>query len=337
VDSIPAPYARGLTFVTVVFGAEFHLLQLQARSLARFLDPEVVASIIVIDNGWTPLTRRQQSRLSESYGIHAAHLRIMRSGELIGPAPATSGWRTQQIAKLMVSKVVQTPWYVILDAKNHLIRSASDDDFLNRDGRGHGGTHPYSLHPLKSQLESTLSYLGTSPAQIAAAVRAFPPTTPPFVMNTQIVRSMIAAIERDSGGPFAIEFEAKGLLEFFLYSGWLSVRGPGFEATYDGTSIPSPTVWPKVKDVSGVDEVVAEAEAENSAFFAVHRTILARGDAPLRDRVFDFWVSRGLFVDSREARKFIRGFRRSYLPQMITKKLFERISRAFSKVSARGR
>jgi Family of unknown function (DUF6492) len=326
---------EGMTFVTVVFGAELQLLHLQARSLARFLDPAAVKAIIVIDNGWRPLTKRQRSRLLASYSALATRVSFVRSAEFLDHAPATTGWRSQQIAKLMVSADITTPWYVILDAKNHLIRPANRADFLNNDGRAHAGTHPYQKHPLTPHLETTLTYLGASPEQIDEALGAFPPTTPPFVMNSQVVRSMIADIEETSGYPFAEEFERKGLLEFFLYSAWLSRRGPGFEATYDGTSIPSPTVWPKVKDASGVDAIVAEADTVDSAFFAIHRTALARGNAPLRDRINDFWVRRGLFADRREARRFIAAFRRSYVPQMVTKKAVERISRAFSRVTGR--
>ncbi|MEP6842629.1 MAG: DUF6492 family protein, partial [Pseudolysinimonas sp.] len=110
-----------LTFVTVVFGAETRLLELQARSLALYLDPDATASIIVIDNGWRRMSRRRQAHLLVAYGLLADLVTIVRTEDLVPNLPATIGWRSQQIAKLVVARSVSTDHYVILDAKNHLI------------------------------------------------------------------------------------------------------------------------------------------------------------------------------------------------------------------------
>jgi hypothetical protein len=316
-----------LTFVTVVFGAETRLLELQARSFDRYLDPTCVASIIVIDNGWRPMSHRQVSRLRASYGRFADRLTIVRTSNLVPELPSTIGWRSQQLAKLLVARSVTTPHYVVLDAKNHLIRRSIMADFIGPDGRAHGGTHPYTHHPLLPQLTATLRYLHAQDDVIAAAVENFPPTATPFVMDTAVTRELLDGVELASHGPFAREFERAGLTEFFLYSGWIVVRGPGIDRVYDGVAIPSPTVWPGRRDANGVDDAIAEAQREGSAFFAVHRSALARGDRASRARIARFWRDRGLFSTVSSARRFIGSFRLLYLPEMASKKLAERLTR----------
>ena len=314
-----------LTFVTVVFGAETRLLELQARSLARYLDSDAVASIVVIDNGWRRPSRRRMGRLRAAYGRLADRLTIVRTIELVPELPPTIGWRSQQLAKLLVARVVTTDHYVVLDAKNHLIRPTGLADFLGPDGRAHGATHPYTKHPLKPQLIAALRYLGAGESVIDESVEEFPPTATPFVMNTALTRAMLDGIEEASGLPFAREFERQQLTEFFLYSSWIVVRGPGIDAVYDRVPIPSPTVWPKRRNPEGVVATIAEAELGDSAFFAVHRTTLARGDRSTRDLIAAFWVRRGLFRDERAAHRYIAAFRRAYFPEMVSKKLMERL------------
>ena len=313
-----------LTFVTVVFGAETRLLELQARSLARYLDSDAVASIVVIDNGWRRPSRRRMGRLRAAYGRLADRLTIVRTIELVPELPPTIGWRSQQLAKLLVARVVTTDHYVVLDAKNHLIRPTGLADFLGPDGRAHGATHPYTQHPLKPQLIAALRYLGAGESVIDESVEEFPPTATPFVMNTALTRAMLDGIEEASGLPFAREFERQQLTEFFLYSSWIVVRASGIDAIYDRVPIPSPTVWPARRDIAGVDAAIEEAERDDPAFFAVHRNALARGDEAARKRLAQFWVQRGLFRTESSARRFIGVFRAAYVPEMAAKKLMER-------------
>ncbi|PZQ87806.1 MAG: hypothetical protein DI534_13590 [Leifsonia xyli] len=317
-----------ITVVTVTFGAETALLEVQARSLARSLAPGDVAEIIVIDNGRRAMGTATAARLRARYGPLASRVRILPVAELVPDMPAAIGWRTQQVAKLVVAAEVETPHYLILDAKNHLIRPAGLPDLVGEDGRAHGSTHPYTSHPLQAQLRTTLAYLGADAEQTRDAIANFPPTATPFVMDTALTRALVDDISRRARTPFAIEFERAGLTEFFLYAGWVQLRGPGLEAVFDGTPIPSPTVWPKARTAAGLDAVIAEASLSRSAFFAVHRTALARGDAALRSALARFWVGCGLFPDERAARAAIRRFRLKYYPEMAAKRIGEKLGRS---------
>lgn len=313
-----------LTFVTVVFDAELTLLELQARSMTLHLHPSAVAEIIVLDNSVRGLSPRAAAHLRRHYGALADRVQVLRTRDVVDVRGA-KGWRSQQAAKLAVSSRIMTPHYVALDAKNHFTSPVGVRSFIGADGRAHAASHSYAGHPLRRALEHTLDYVGAAPSQQEELIGAFPPTATPFVFDTALVRALIADVEQSSGSPFGAEFERQELLEFFLYSGWLAARGPGIDAVIDGSSLPSPTVWPKAATLAGVEETIAEAEREGAFVFAVHRQVLARADRDALARVARFWTDSGLFPTETEAAALIRRFRRRYRPAIARTRLSERL------------
>lgn len=313
-----------LTFVTVVFEPEIALLRLQARSLARFLDPDCVESIIVLDNcagGMRASTRRS---LTAAFGtVLAPRVTILRTSEL-GVQGSTEGWRSQQAAKLLISMQIETQHYVILDAKNHLIAPIGCDSFVTADGHARGGTHPYTEHPLRKDLERTLRYLGADDDEVARRVANFPQTTTPYVIETALAQRIIRDVETTAGEPFPDTFERAQLLEFFLYAGWSIEREQ--RVPVDGGAIAAPIIWPGKADLQGAEAAIREAESADAAWFSVHRRVLARSDAATRSRIIDFWVVRNVMT-AREASRFVRRFRRSYVPAVARARIAERLLR----------
>ncbi|MBI5161942.1 MAG: hypothetical protein HY996_11095 [Micrococcales bacterium] len=314
-----------LTFVTVFYGAEMDLLRLQARSLARRLDPDGVRGIVVIDNGWPPVPPAARNAIRTSYGPLADRVSFLRSRDVAASAPATEGWRSQQLLKLLIARRVETPYYVVLDAKNHLIGPADLTTFVGPDGRAHLATHPYTTHPLRAQLATAVRYLGGDDDDVVAAESSSVPTATPFVMSTQLTLDMMHDVATTAGARFETIFERYGLTEFLLYGSWLDIRGPGRTTIYDGVDIPSPTVWPSRRSIAGVEATIAEAEAAGSAFFAVHRQALAKSNPEVRSRIAQFWASRGLFSGHQDAARFIRSFRRHYPAAMLATRAAERV------------
>lgn len=316
----------GLTLVSVVFDAEVDLLELQARSLQRYIAGTTATEIIVVNNGVRDFSAATERRLRQAYGPLWGVVRIIRTADLLR-ATGSGGWRSQQAAKLAVARRIQTPHYVVLDAKNHLTRAVDITSFVGPDGRAHGAFHTYQEHPLRASLENTLDYLGASAEQKNSAIISFPPTATPFVFDTSLVCAMLDDIERREGAPFDITFEREQLLEFFLYSGWVTVHGPGISSAMDGQSIPSPTVWPKAADRAGVLATIDEAERDGAFVFAVHRRVLARADSETRELIGEHWVRCGLFSTRRQARSLIRRFRRRYFPALVITRLAEKLGR----------
>ena len=320
--SADAPPA--LTLVTVVFEPELALLRLQARSLARFLDPRGVAQLVVLDNCAGGMGRRHRRAVLDSLGpTLAPRTTIVRTAEL-GVDSGTRGWRSQQAAKLLIARRIRTPHYVILDAKNHLIGPASAHDFVDAAGAARGGVHSYAAHPLRPDLERTLRFLGADDDTVARMVASFPRTVTPFVVDTALAMRMLDDVERTAGAPFGTAFERAGLLEFFLYSGWSLLRAG--RAPVNGDVIQAPILWPGRATERGAAEAIDDAVASRAAWFAVHRRVLARADGPTRQRIAAFWVDRGL-MSAPEAARFVRRFRMSYAPAVGRARIAERVSR----------
>lgn len=314
--------AAPLSFVTVVFEPELPLLRLQGSSLARFLDPACVAEILVLDNCAGGMSPRARRRAVASFGSLAPRVTVLRTARL-GVVAGSEGWRSQQAAKLLIARRIRTPHYVVLDAKNHLIRSATAADFVDDAGVARGSTHSYAAHPLRGDLERTLRHLGADDETVARLVDDFPRTVTPFVIDTALARRIVDDVEAEAREPFGEAFERAKLLEFFLYSGWAMLRGSGLPV--DGTPIAAPIVWPARATDAGAADAIREAIDSDAAWFAVHRRALARADAPTRRRIARLWSERGLMTP-REATRFMRRFRMLYAPAMGRARFAERLS-----------
>lgn len=320
---------RAISFVTVVFEAELDLLGLQARSFARFAEPSTIGQMAVIDNTRTGIRPSVRRRLLDEYGIHRHKVSFLRP-EDIALVPRASGWITQQVLKLLVYAKINTDHYVVLDAKNHLIRRVGIGDFIAADGRAHGGFHSYVGHPLRPDLERVLAYLGLEPG---AGIDRFPPTHTPFVIETHLVGRMVDEISSSSGMDFASEFVRSGALEFFLYSGWIHRTYGSWDRAFDGEPVRSANVWPGNPSAEAVRDVINEASRLDTAFFATHRTALAKAGPLASARLAQFWHARGLFDDQSSGVKFLGTFKLRYLTAMSMRKLRATTSRRTTPVS----
>ncbi|WP_374311526.1 DUF6492 family protein [Microbacterium sp.] len=311
---------RPLTFVTITYRAEDTLQLLQARSLGLYARPEDVASVIVIDNGVPRMSRRTRRRLRDAYGPLADRVRIVPRSEL-GNDVASSGWMSQQVMKLAAHSMVETPTYILLDAKNHLIRPVAVGDFLAEDGRARTGFHSYRDHPLLPRVRRVLEYLDLD----QSAVDRFPPTSTPFVMHREVAGSLVEDIERSSGRAFAAEFVRADLTEFPLYSAWLLRRDGGWDRTYVDDAIQSPTVWGGGATRSGVDHAIEQARASDAPAFGVHRRALHRLDDEGLRVLAAFLTERRLVSDPAEFRSLRRTFQRQYGAEILRARVASRL------------
>jgi hypothetical protein len=278
-----------LTFVTPVFEAELALLHLQARSFAVHVPSDLAHEVVVLDN--TRRGLRSPQSLLDAYGPWAPRVRILRPDDVC-ELPTTSGWRSQQVLKLAVAGLVETPRYVTLDAKNHLVAPPPTSFFEAPDGRIRVRGYSYREHPLRGALERVLTYLGLDPAE---HVDRFAATVTPFTLDTAAVRAVVADVEARSGRPFAREFVAQELTEFFLYAGWLVRRDGTLDGLYELTDDVNPVVWPRSATPDGVRAVVASAA--DLPVFGVHRDAVPLLDDEARGVLGAFWAERGLVAD----------------------------------------
>lgn len=282
--------------MTVVHEGALPLLELQARSLARHLDPSAAHEVVVVDNGLPRMGARAVRALLELYGALAPLVRVVPARE-VARVPLTTGWRSQQVLKLEVARRVQTEHYVVLDAKNVFVAPVDPGFFRAPDGRPRTMRTHYAEHRLRPDLERTLRYLGVDPVP-AVTGDGFTATTTPFALDTSTVVAVLDDVERRSGRPFAREFVARGVLEFFLVSGWVLSTGRALDEAFD-TSMPTcPVLWPRAADVEGARAAVEVSRSTGSPLFTVHQGALERLDGPARAVVAAYWAERGLFPDA---------------------------------------
>jgi len=295
---------RQLTFVTVVFEAELPLLELQARSMARSVPPELVAAVIVIDNSARGMSASTRDRLLLQYGAVAPKVRIMPADD-VAKVPGTTGWRSQQVLKLTVADLVETPTYVVLDAKHHFVREPSADYFLSDDGRGRVNTHSYENHVLRPILERVLTYVGLEPTE---HVGRFTETAPPFVLDKSLVQEMVRDLEARSGLPFPETFLRQDLAEFVLYSAWILASGRTWDEVFSLGRADCPIVWPRGASAATVEVAAAASDERGTPLFAVHRRALMRLDREGIEALARFWAGTGLFESQQSATAFIEDF-----------------------------
>ncbi len=278
----------------------------------------MVEQIIVVDNGARPLSRDRAGRLIASYGRFSARVVILRH-DVVATVPPAIGWRRQQILKLAVSNSVSTDFYVVLDAKNHLVASASVATFVGGGGRPKASLYSYASHPLRSSLEDALDYVGLDREKY---IGRFFSTATPSVIVTAVARDLIAQVEAREGMSFAQFFLQRHFTEFLLYAAWIESSDIPLAARYDTSGIRNSTIWPRGRSLESLTSTLFDAGA--ASFFSVHRTALARMDRAATRLIEAFWTERGLFSSQRSARRFVGRFRRRYLLAMVEKRLGER-------------
>ena len=300
-----------LSLVTVIYEAEYPLAALQARSMSRFLPPDLVHRIILVDNSYRAMPKAWASEILSEYGAMRDRVLVMRSIDVC-ELPLTSDWRKQQILKLVISRLIETRLYVALDAKNHFVWPAEPTFFRTEDGRPCVNAYSFEAHPSRPNLERVLRYLGVDPA---GYVNRFTATVTPFTFVTAWVRQLVSELGQGSTARFAQQFATAELTEFFLYAGWLVRDGHDLSEAFAIHQRFCPCIWPASVAEADVQTKVAAAEKNRAPIFSAHRNALRAMPPPSQARLVDFWVARGLFGSVPEAHTFLDRFRDNYAQQ----------------------
>jgi hypothetical protein len=282
------------TFVTVTYDGEFELQLLQARSMQLYCPEALVHEVLVIDNSHPEgLDGDREARLRAAYGTLWNSVRWL-PGSTVAKVPKTDGWRRQQVLKLAIGDRVETERYVVLDAKNHLVFPLKRSFLEAPDGRVRVNTLSFRQHPLRDSLERALHYFDLD---VEPNLDRFTATTPPFVMQTGVVRGLLAEVARRGDGGFATSFLREGLTEFFAYTGYVLHRDPGgsLDDSFDSHQVLCPIVWDRYADDEGVTLAVEASRRIGGPFFGVHSRAMARLSEAARLLLGEFWCERALF------------------------------------------
>jgi Family of unknown function (DUF6492) len=300
-------HPRRYSFVTVGFEGDAGLLCLQARSMRLYCPPELIEEIIIVDN-WSSGAKKWRSNLLQQYGSLARFVRILPAASIVAIPAGASGWYTQQVLKIKVAETIRSERYVVLDAKNHMIKQLGREFLETPTGQPRINGKPYTNHPMREFLERTLEYLGLDPQ---THISWFTRTHPPFTILTDEARELIRHVEQKEAGPFASAFLDRKLSEFFLYSGFLVSKGT-LRSIYNLEQPEEAQVWPGDASESACAKAIVRTTQTESPFMTVHRQAIAKMDQRGQQLIADFWYSRGLFATAKDGVRFLRDPNRSY-------------------------
>lgn len=201
-------------------------LALALPSFTRFLERELVSELVLIVPSTDVRAAGRRLRRCTAFPV-----RIVDEAEVLRPATRTgAGWVTQQIVKLAAASVVNTEWFITIDADVIATRRV-DRDFLFPDGRAvwqqeSGGAHLDWWRASARFLHST--------AEVHPQDPAFGVT--PALMHAPSLRTLADRIEAIYPGRSWVETlfarHDAGWTEYTLY--WTHVLGTGDAAVlYD--------------------------------------------------------------------------------------------------------
>jgi hypothetical protein len=293
---------RRYSFATVVFEGDLGLMDIQARSMGFYCDPDIAQAIVVIENFTGPVPAGRRERLVAQYGVLAERV-VFAPATAITPPGDAPGWVSQQALKLAVSALIETDRYVILDAKNHLVQRLRLDGLETESGQPRMEGCSYADHSMRGYLEQTCLYVGIDPA---GPIDHFVGTSTPFIVITDAARALVANMERNEGVRLLEAMTRRGVSEFFLYGAALQAAGL-LDSLYDWSLPLGPTIWPENGPDDGfvVGGIERARSGEYGPFFAAHRRAIPRLTETGRRAIAEFWADRGLFASAADAVAFL--------------------------------
>lgn len=289
---------RDVDFVTVTFEGDARLAVLQVLSVDRLLDHENVSRYIIILNGQDNAAVETFLRASVEPKISpelAAKIEYVPASELL-PCNDPQGWRGQQLLKLVVANYSTARYYLVLDAKNHFIHRTLVSDFFTE-------TAIKTVRRPAPKVQR--DWIKGSFGSFGAADRASElfetamPTVTPYLMDKDIVREMMSALEsKHSGKAFGDLFEAElsTATEFFLY--WAYLFATGQEELYEHSDKMAVTLFTKYpRRSSDFLALLDSARADRVAMFGLHRRRLPQLSDVQRTLIFGLWGTELLTAD----------------------------------------
>lgn len=297
--------SRRYSLVTVAHEADFQAMQLQARSLAQYCPRDLVDEIIVIENFKAGSRFSWRDALLKEYSGLADLVRFI-SPASFGPIPAAEGWWSQQLFKLQIADTIRSDLYLVLDAKNHLVKMLDRGFLQDEAGRARIYAEGYRGHPLEFYFNEVCRYFALDRN---GYIDRFITTAPPFLMYTTKVKDLMQVISRREGRPFAEFFIAsKKLTEFFLYGGYLAAAGE-LELLYAFNDQNCPTIWGHTTSYENVKERILSSLQGGAPFFGIHRTAFGKFDDATVGLIADYWLEAKLFPDRVAAIQYLHALR----------------------------
>lgn len=259
---MPVPIA------SICFADDMRLQLLQAVSIDRLMDKKEISRYFVVVNDRNEDTIRAEfkSLIQRLLSAElASRLEILTSQEVLGDSDRDS-YYDQQAIKLKLGERVNSPRWLMLDAKNHLVHPASLDIFAENSGSrllmNVETTKPYWERYLAKSIEAVEVSSGAIPQKHLSSVT-------PIMLDTQIVCELTAFLEKKYKMGLASAMRKTGGTEFLLYYAWILKHS--YQDRFKISSPPFRTLfasWPQ--NAHQVRQFILETGDERP-FLGIHR------------------------------------------------------------------
>jgi hypothetical protein len=210
-----------IDLITVVFRDELPLLQIQARSIERYVSG--INTITVVVNDSADVAELIDTAWWGKYQ-HCVQVTIRNFESRV------TGWESQQLCKLLSASCCNSDWSMVLDAKTWFVKLLDTADLFDQQGRPCSGLSGISPHfePSRQFVER---YYDICMPQVIG------PGGVPFVFHTKTVQSMIDNIENFVDF-FQTHLRYPDLVtEFHLYSGHVIKQHGSLDCLYNTRSV----------------------------------------------------------------------------------------------------
>jgi hypothetical protein len=212
-------------FVSIVYykKSEMDLLKIQLFSFT-LVDANIINNIYILFNDSkdknTQFETEYSTCIKDFVPVHLMDkVKIIYITDLICLNETyVTNWFTQQFAKLYVSKIIKSTYYIMLDSKNIFIKKIDLSYFiLNNKIKMYYSTHCEALLNYYSNCFDYFGIENSNPYKPPLYIQ----TTTPFIFVTYECTNMIDFIENKEKDNLYRFFLKQKYTEFFLYFGWL--------------------------------------------------------------------------------------------------------------------
>lgn len=212
-------------FITVVFEPEIPFLKIQAKSIEKYVDPDLVSRIFVVVNDQDSVI----DQIDKSWWGSMAHKVVVYPYSIFGYINRVSGWDNQQLCKLLAAARAVDEWSIVLDAKTFFVRKCKAELLFDANKACANPLNPQPVFESATQFVEKLYQVQLD--------HIIGPGGVPFFFHTQTVKSMIQDTEQISKMSFIEFFQSNVcypnlITEFYLYSGYVKHKYGSFDQLY---------------------------------------------------------------------------------------------------------
>lgn len=284
-----------IDLITIVFQQELCLLEIQARSIERYIDSNRINKIFVVVNDRDKVC--EQINLSW-YGSNSRKVQVIPRSHW-GHKETLPGWESQQLYKLLAAESADSEWSMCLDSKTWFVQPLNWNKLFTENNQVHFKTQP--TIPVFATAETSLNKLLN--IKLPGIIG---PAGVPFMFHTSTVKEMFDHLQSITGKKF-IDFFAEYLLvpyqitEFMLYSAFVYFKYQTFDSLYN------PYQYYKVTNLADwqldqFDKILSDMSDERN----LTASIQGRAYPHLSDQQLNTWcqfLETRMLIDSTEETK----------------------------------